>query len=470
MQGEGTRSSESAPLERHFASTGSGVIQANMPGTTMPCTETNAKKGSQRGRGRNRRGRGRGDSSRTLHDSDATGTGGSDSLIQGAATPVRPRNPRSARSRRPRPLTDGPNQEVTLGGTALTHSQGKAPQRRLRIPLTVQSPVHDNAANQETIHSGQTIDGNGSSSRPGEKERKRRPRHKKKVPTDASGPLSVSVQGNKDQEGDLTASLIDGLTRGDYECMICYDIVRSRDTVWSCHICFAVFHLKCVSKWAGKSVQDAHTNPMSSSASSNQVFLYQIPQPAIQSLPCSPHMRSNLWSRPKLPASLWNAMSSRALPALRVPGAPRVMPLWQNQPGQDEDLARTLFQPAVTYVTRCSGAVIDVLFHVTRENVHLAMKPSPRHVDAVRKCYNLPVPTYRVTTKARSNPPCAIALALQCDTVNGINAKTVVATFNFTCALWHATRLLNADNTLVHTPVDIPAAATTALSASHLMK
>ncbi|KNC98401.1 uncharacterized protein SPPG_09346 [Spizellomyces punctatus DAOM BR117] len=467
MQGEQTGPSESAPSGRHFTSTGSGVVQANMgPATTMPFTEMNAKKGSQRGRGRYRRGRGRGDSSTALHDSDATGTSTNDSMVQNAATP-RPRNTRSARSRRPRPLTDVPNHEVTLGGTALTHSQGN--QRRPRIPLTVQGPVQDEAANQETTQSGQTIDGNGAGSRSGEKERKRRPRHKK-APRDASGPVSVSVQGNTDQEGDLTASLIDGLTKGDYECMICYDIVRARDAVWSCHICFAVFHLKCVSKWGRKSAQDALANPASSSSSSNQVFLYEIPQPAIQPLPCSPHMRSNLWSRPKLPTSLWNAMPSRALSALRVPGTPRIMPLWQNQPGQDENLARTLFQPAVKYVTRFSDAVIDVLFHVTLENVHLAVKSLPRHADAARKCYNLRVSTYRVTTKARFSPPYAIALARQCDTVNDINAKTVVAIFNFTCAHRPATRLLNAENTRVRTRVDIPAAATTALSASHLMK
>ncbi|KAI9104723.1 hypothetical protein DFS34DRAFT_604207 [Phlyctochytrium arcticum] len=55
---------------------------------------------------------------------------------------------------------------------------------------------------------------------------------------------------------DLTSSLIEGLCAGDYECMICYDSIKGRDHIWSCHTCWAVFHLKCIGKWGQKSAED----------------------------------------------------------------------------------------------------------------------------------------------------------------------------------------------------------------------
>ncbi|KAJ3089193.1 Transcriptional repressor NF-X1 [Quaeritorhiza haematococci] len=55
---------------------------------------------------------------------------------------------------------------------------------------------------------------------------------------------------------DLMTALVEGLTNYDYECMICYDVVKGRDRVWSCSVCYAVFHLKCVEKWSRKSAQE----------------------------------------------------------------------------------------------------------------------------------------------------------------------------------------------------------------------
>lgn len=37
------------------------------------------------------------------------------------------------------------------------------------------------------------------------------------------------------------------------ECMICVEIIRNNHSIWSCHNCFQIFHLSCVSKWATSS-------------------------------------------------------------------------------------------------------------------------------------------------------------------------------------------------------------------------
>ncbi|KAJ3044970.1 hypothetical protein HK097_001316 [Rhizophlyctis rosea] len=43
---------------------------------------------------------------------------------------------------------------------------------------------------------------------------------------------------------DLTTALVEGLTNGSYECMVCYDAVKPREKTWDCDVCYAVFHLK----------------------------------------------------------------------------------------------------------------------------------------------------------------------------------------------------------------------------------
>ena len=50
--------------------------------------------------------------------------------------------------------------------------------------------------------------------------------------------------------------LITQLTRDQYECMICCDIIKSRVAVWSCKSCHHVFHLFCAKKWAKSSKLD----------------------------------------------------------------------------------------------------------------------------------------------------------------------------------------------------------------------
>ena len=40
------------------------------------------------------------------------------------------------------------------------------------------------------------------------------------------------------------------LVTGTYECMVCYNFVKSDHRVWSCSSCFHIFHLRCITKWA----------------------------------------------------------------------------------------------------------------------------------------------------------------------------------------------------------------------------
>ncbi|KAJ3308952.1 Transcriptional repressor NF-X1 [Boothiomyces sp. JEL0838] len=64
----------------------------------------------------------------------------------------------------------------------------------------------------------------------------------------------------------LLESLTHSLTIETYECMVCYENIRSRDKVWSCETCFAVFHIKCINQWAEASVNQIAKNDPSNSA------------------------------------------------------------------------------------------------------------------------------------------------------------------------------------------------------------
>uniref|UniRef100_UPI0035901B1C transcriptional repressor NF-X1-like isoform X2 n=1 Tax=Myxine glutinosa TaxID=7769 RepID=UPI0035901B1C len=47
-----------------------------------------------------------------------------------------------------------------------------------------------------------------------------------------------------------TGSLIQQLSAGTYECMVCCDVIQANAYVWSCQNCFHVFHLPCIRRWA----------------------------------------------------------------------------------------------------------------------------------------------------------------------------------------------------------------------------
>ncbi|PIA32638.1 hypothetical protein AQUCO_04400077v1 [Aquilegia coerulea] len=71
---------------------------------------------------------------------------------------------------------------------------------------------------------------------------------KKKDSSGGGGDARITT--NKDLLPQLVQELKDKLTKGNVECMICYDMVRRSAPIWSCSSCFSIFHLNCIKKWA----------------------------------------------------------------------------------------------------------------------------------------------------------------------------------------------------------------------------
>lgn len=69
-------------------------------------------------------------------------------------------------------------------------------------------------------------------------------------------PLEEDKEKSED-ESDLRINLSREITRQEYECMICYDNIKSNAKIWSCKTCWAVFHLKCIFKWGKSSGSEA---------------------------------------------------------------------------------------------------------------------------------------------------------------------------------------------------------------------
>jgi transcriptional repressor NF-X1 len=47
-----------------------------------------------------------------------------------------------------------------------------------------------------------------------------------------------------------TEILIDQLKKNKCECMVCYQVVKPEKPIWSCNICFHIFHMACIKKWS----------------------------------------------------------------------------------------------------------------------------------------------------------------------------------------------------------------------------
>ncbi|XP_076819243.1 transcriptional repressor NF-X1-like isoform X1 [Clavelina lepadiformis] len=51
-------------------------------------------------------------------------------------------------------------------------------------------------------------------------------------------------------ERNQASVLLDQLSDGTYECMVCCDRVRQQHAVWNCTKCYNLFHMGCIKKWA----------------------------------------------------------------------------------------------------------------------------------------------------------------------------------------------------------------------------
>ena len=65
----------------------------------------------------------------------------------------------------------------------------------------------------------------------------------------APAPFVNKVEENRG----LLESLTVGLTNSTYDCMVCWDVIRPAHRIWNCQVCWAAFHLDCLSTWAKKS-------------------------------------------------------------------------------------------------------------------------------------------------------------------------------------------------------------------------
>ncbi|KAG0017028.1 hypothetical protein BGZ80_008676 [Entomortierella chlamydospora] len=59
-----------------------------------------------------------------------------------------------------------------------------------------------------------------------------------------------------EEDRDLMAALTAGLSDSTYDCMVCWDVIRPAHKIWNCQVCWAAFHLDCLSTWAKKSSED----------------------------------------------------------------------------------------------------------------------------------------------------------------------------------------------------------------------
>ncbi|KAI8827033.1 uncharacterized protein EV422DRAFT_23036 [Fimicolochytrium jonesii] len=237
-------------------------IPASLGNSVAPATNGQQSSAAQRGpsaKRQNRRGppkNGRGGPKQEGGEPAASRENGSgSSTLKNAASAAT--SPASATAHVP-----ASNGERRANGSANSRPNGSAigsantrrpPQnKRPKIPLTpadASGPQSDAAL---TTENGAKNDGEGTVKPP----RRRRPRNKV-----VKGPNGAIT---KEAAEDLTGSLTEELTSGEYECMICYDTIKSRVPVWSCLVCYAVFHLKCVGKWGRKSAAQegaAHPGP-----------------------------------------------------------------------------------------------------------------------------------------------------------------------------------------------------------------
>lgn len=55
----------------------------------------------------------------------------------------------------------------------------------------------------------------------------------------------------KSMADDMATRIHEDISHAVYECPICTSELGRRSKVWSCHLCWTVFHLTCIKKWSG---------------------------------------------------------------------------------------------------------------------------------------------------------------------------------------------------------------------------
>nr|CAB3264313.1 NF-X-like Transcriptional repressor [Phallusia mammillata] len=131
---------------------------------------------------------------------------------------------------------DRPDSKTVLGKTAIRFSHQKEDtnsnsKKESKTKVKMQSRLSE-AENSENGTPKAT-----NSKQPPAKDKNERMHRQKKKKT-------PNVDGNQ------ASVLLDQLSAGTYECMVCCDRIKQFHAVWSCSKCFHLFHMVCIKKWA----------------------------------------------------------------------------------------------------------------------------------------------------------------------------------------------------------------------------
>ncbi|KAJ1024285.1 hypothetical protein NDA18_004456 [Ustilago nuda] len=216
-----------------------------------PSSSSSATPSSQSGRGRNRgngRGRGRGKNAQGTSTSSAQAAAGDHN--SNTASTTEPSSSNAAAALSQAPSTSNPRRKNRRGGG----SGGKpkkangATSSANATDIDVQPAVAPARLAARRQQFGGKLTGGANDARNSKPAQNGRPRKPAvKVPA-VSEPVEYA---------DLRSRLLAELSSGEYDCVICYNTVTTRQATWSCSQCYSVLHLPCVRKWAESSVKKA---------------------------------------------------------------------------------------------------------------------------------------------------------------------------------------------------------------------
>ena len=70
-------------------------------------------------------------------------------------------------------------------------------------------------------------------------------------------------RGSRSTAKDLPTRIHEDIDNSQYECAICTNEVQRNSRIWSCDICWTVFHLSCIKKWASAKKEAQQSRPQS---------------------------------------------------------------------------------------------------------------------------------------------------------------------------------------------------------------
>ncbi|SPO28619.1 related to Shuttle craft protein [Ustilago trichophora] len=211
-------------------------------------TPSTAPSSSHSSRGRNRgsgRGRGRGKKS---EGSNVDRTPQASASSSGPAVTSGSRPSSSLAQDAPKPKRN----RRRGGGDKSNKANGAATEPHSNQDDTQQATAPPRVAARRQQFGGKLTGGANASSQPNTNGSKASQNGKAKKPVVKAPAIAEPVE-----YADLRSRLLAELSSGEYDCVICYSTVTTRQSTWSCSQCYSVLHLPCVRKWAESSVKKA---------------------------------------------------------------------------------------------------------------------------------------------------------------------------------------------------------------------